>query len=367
MIQRAYKILKHTAWLLTKGLVTKTVLVSGHLRTGETVLNCMFVAPSLFTEGVLHKLYAQQPTVLAERRVFTPLLRSFLRKSEPGYDVCITSLAKGYSFIVRPIATYVGQSLVNQKIDTSNGWEGVRQRLSRTNRKKTINFESKFGLNCEISQDPKDLGQFYHQMFLPHVRVRFGKFAVVDSFQEMRGLFSRGSFLMFVTRGGQRIAGALCRVENQRLTYYRGGVVNGDEDMLECGAMTAVYYYLLDYAIKNALQELDALGSKPFLNDGVYRYKASWGAFAEPYEDQYVRTIHYICSGKSHQVASFFHALPTVIINNGSLQMIVGHLQESLPTDAEVSAAIDLFYTSGIKSAEIIAAGGARKCLQLPQ
>ena len=160
-------------WLLSKGLLTKTILVSGQLKTDGTVLNCMFVAPGLFTDDVSLRLFSEPPNILAERRVFTPFLASFLRTASSSYDVCITVLAKEYSFIVRPIATYVGQSLVNQKIDTSRGWEGVRENLSRTKRKGVNNFEAKYRLSCTISVDPSDLSGFYHHMFLPNSIARF--------------------------------------------------------------------------------------------------------------------------------------------------------------------------------------------------
>ncbi len=366
MIRRVYRFIKYAAWLLTKGLLTKTILVSGRLKTSDTELRCLFIAPSLFTDNVAEIVFREPPTILRKQFVLTPFLRWYIKKSKPDFDICITSLAKGYSFIVRPISTFVGQSLVNQKIDTRQGWEGIRANLSRRIRTRVNSFEAKYGLSSVLSEDPSDLEVFYHQMFVPYSVARFGKRAVIDTFQQMKTLFT-GGFLIFILKNGERIAGVLCRAGKQRLTYFRAGIMNGDEAMLECGAMTAVYYYMMDYAVKNGLHELDALGSKPFLNDGVYRYKASWGAFAEPYEDQYVRTIHYVCGERSHQVASFFQALPTVMIRDGSLHLIAGHPGSSRPTDAEVSAAIDSFYTSGIKSAEIIAAGGDRICLKLPR
>ena len=365
MIQRASMALKRALWLLTKGLLTKVIVVSGRSKAGDTELKCMFVAPSLFTDNVSELIFSETPKILEERRVFTPFLRSFLKNSKPNFDMCITSLAKGYSFIVQPVATFVGQSLVDQKIDTRNGWEGVRINLSRRNRTRVNDFETKYGLSSVLSDDPNDLSFFYHQMYSPYSLARFGKRAVIDTFQQIQALFE-GSFLMFILRNGERIAGVLCRTEKRRLTYFRAGIVNGDEEMLECGAMTAVYYYMVDYAVKNGLHELDALGSKPFLNDGIYRYKASWGAAAEPYEDKYVRTIHYICGNRPQEVACFFHALPTIVINNGSLRMIVGYPGVSRPTDAEVSASIDSFYSSGIRSAEVITAGGDRIRVQIP-
>ncbi len=365
MIRCAYTVLKHATWLLTKGLLTKATLVRGCLKTGEAELNCMFVAPGLFADHILLSLFSESPTILEERRLFTPLLRSFLKQSAPRFDICITSLAREYNFIVRPIATYTGQSSVNQKIVTRNGWEGVRENLSRRCRKRIENFEARYGLGCILSEEPSDLSTFYHQMYLPNSAARFGKLAVTNEFSQMQEFLKRGGFLLFITRNGEKIAGGLCSVGKNRLTGYRCGVLNGDEKLMECGAMTAIYYYLVDYAVINGLRELDILDSKPFLNDGVYRYKGSWGAVAEPFEDKYVRTIHYICGGRLHEVASFFQACPTIVMSNGSLRAIIGCPDEIGPTDAEVSKLIRSFYTSGIRSAEIVTSVGARIQVQL--
>ena len=366
MLGRAYKALLHAAWLLSKGLLTRVTLVRGRLKAGGVELNCMFVAPGIFAERILLWLFSEPPTILEQRRLFTPLLRSFLKQSAPRFDICITSLAKEYNFIVRPIATYSGQSSVDQKIDTSEGWDGVRKHVSRRYRKRIENFEIRCGLKCTVSEDPSDLITFYHQMYLPNSAVRFGKLAVTNELSQMQAFLKRDGFLLFVTLNGEKIAGVLCRVEKKCLTGYRCGVLNGDEKLLECGAMTAVYYYMVDYAAKNCLRELDILDSRPFLNDGVYRYKGSWGAAAVPFEDKYVRTIHYICGARTHEVASFFHACPTIVMNHGSLQAIIGHPDDAVLTDAEVSRIIKSYYTSGIQSAEILTASGAKLMVQLP-
>lgn len=366
MMMRAYRTLIHVGWLLSKGLLTKVILVCGCSKADGAELNCMFVAPGIFAEQVMQTLFSKPPKIVEQQHVFTPLLRSFLTRSAQSYDICITSLAREYGFIVRPIASYTGQSAVNQKIDTSNGWEGVRQKLSRRSRKRIDNFEARYGLGCTICRDESSLSTFYHQMYLPNSVARFGKLAVTNDFEQIRKRLRRGGFLLFITRKGERIAGALCCVEKQRLIGYRCGVVNGDEKILECGAMTAVYYFLVDYAVKNGLREFDLLDSMPFLVDGVYHYKASWGAVASPYEHKYVRPIHYICGGSSHHIASFFQACPTIVMKNDALRVVIGRPGEMGPTEAEVARTIKPFYTCGIQSAEIITSCGAKLLVKLP-
>lgn len=352
------------AFLLSKGLLTRTVLVSGKLKTCGTVVDCMFVAPGRFTENISQRLFSEPPTILTERRVFTPFLRFFIKASSHRYDICIANLPKEYSFLIHSVATYVGQSVVSQKIDTRGGWEQVRRNLSRRHRTRVNNFEAKFGLNCTISERLEDLTTFYHEMFVPYTIARFGNLAVIDSYEQIKGLF-KGGFLMLITRNGERIAGVLCRADKHKLTYFRAGVINGDEEILDCGAMVAAYYYMVDYAVKNGLQELDALGSKPFLNDGVYRYKASWGAVAGVFDHRHTQPIHYICGTRSKQLARIFHTCPTIVIKDGSLQMILGHPGEDPPTGADVSTMIESFYISGIRSAEVIASDGSIIRIQL--
>jgi hypothetical protein len=50
---------------------------------------------------------------------------------------------------------------------------------------------------------------------------------------------------------------------------------------LRYGALSAVYYFLVDYARSHCISSLDLLRSRPHADDGVYRHKKFWGAIPE--------------------------------------------------------------------------------------
>ena len=138
------------------------------------------------------------------------------------------------------------------------------------------------GFGCVISRDPADLGLFYRDMLRPHIEARYGDSGIIPELAEMRHAFVRGA-LLWIVRGNEKVAGAVVLFRKDRLMFWGGiGVARGDATLLKRGATAAVYIHVIEYAARLGLAAVDFGGSRPWLDDGVLRYKMKWRPRLDP-------------------------------------------------------------------------------------
>jgi hypothetical protein len=347
LIRRVLSQVRRWVWLITKGLGIKVTLFEGTLISGSCSFRCLMIGSGVFNEDFRSRVYSADLRVKRQLRVPFFLLRPYVSMQQGNFDLCVAALPSAYRFLMEPVATFEGADLITQLIDTSKGWDGVRQKLSRAKRTQVNGFERKFGMEMRISTTMEDLDFFYRRMFLPYVNTRFGNVAMIDGYSEIQEMFENGGMLLFVLKDGAPVAGALCQQREGRLSYNRAGVLDGNEDLLKCGALTAIYYYQIKYAVENGLSVMNAQQSRPFLRDGVYGNKARWGAYAEAYRG-YSTSISYVCTGMSDALAQFFEVCPIIVNSTSGLRAVVGLATTSTPSVKDVRAACKDYHLAGI-------------------
>jgi hypothetical protein len=123
--------------------------------------------------------------------------------------------------------------------------------------------------------------EFYWRFYRPHIEGRFGESAHLRTVSEVRSAVRRG-FVLQVLEGGEWLAAAACRLQRRRVIALAFGVREASEDALRRGALSAVYYFLLEWARDRALSRVDLLRSRPHAADGVFEHKRRFGAEAVP-------------------------------------------------------------------------------------
>ena len=135
------------------------------------------------------------------------------------------------------------------------------------------------GFGCVLSKDPADLELFYRDMLKPHVEARFGDTA--PGLDEIRHAFDHG-VLMWIVKGDERVAGTVLQLRRDRLLLRGFGVARGDSTLLRRGALAAAYIHAIEHASERGLAVVDFGGSRPWLDDGVLRYKMKWRPRIDP-------------------------------------------------------------------------------------
>jgi hypothetical protein len=339
-------------------LVATATLVEGSLKGAEVPFRCLFVHNCNFNEHLRHRMYGGEPTVLRKRRVLIPTLRRTIQQRRGDFDLCVAVLPMFYERMLGDLCDVKGREEVRQVIDTSRGWEAMRLEFAKKKRQTTNNFAERYGLSYRMSKDPKDFDLFYHRMHVPHIKRRYGELSQINPYEELEAFFHKG-VLLFVTKDDAPIAGALSVIEGKSLVFRRTGVLDGDEDAVKGGAQTALYYLQLRYAVDNGFDAVDTMKSAPYLNDGVFRHKAEWGATTLP-DDEAERFVFFFTPGPPSKLAAFFQANPVVVDAAGSrLQAVVG---DPRPESTPASTRNDVtkrYHTKGLSELRVY--GPARR------
>lgn len=356
--------LKRTVYPLASRYFANASLVEGQLKGSETTLRVLFVHNCLFNLQLRQRLF-ETSTTLSSRRVWLPGLAGELaRQRAAGVDLVSAVLPPEVGATLAGLPQHQAHEEVRQVIATDMAWEELRKGFSKKKRQTTNDFGEKNGLNYRISHEPADLEHFYHRMHVPHIRRRYGELADLDSFEAMRAAFEDHGRLLFVMDGERAVAGALSQRVGDTLVFRRSGVLDGDETHVKGGAQTALYYFQLRDAVDSGIRAVDAMNSSAFLNDGVFKHKADWGA--RSLRDEVARRrVHLLPFGPAERIARFFELNPMVIDEGDDLAALIGDCSlvadQPLPADKLRSR----YHLVGLKRLHVLTPHG-RHTIELP-
>ncbi len=142
----------------------------------------------------------------------------------------------------------------------------------------------------EISKSAAEVDLFYDEFYVPHSQKRFGAQTHLRSRHELRRAVQAG-FLLKVMYQGQWVAGDVCRIHEKRLMALAIGLRKRSETLWHMGAMSSVYYFILQWAEQHQMQRIDLFRTRPHIRDGVYNHKSRWGALprVDPWVHQQIR------------------------------------------------------------------------------
>ena len=209
---------------------------------------------------------------------------------------------------------------VGQFVRLDPDWDEIRARFSRQVRKDTNDFERKRGFSCRSSNSIEDFDYFYERMLVPYATSRFGKYSASMPREKVRSIFDKG-FLLLIEKDGVVVAGQLAYESGGVLHANRLGILDGDPQYVKCGAAMAAYFYSLRVAMQRGCVELSLGGSLPFLNNGVLRHKAEWGAtFVDSDRDSDCFSV--FASDDPARARPFFAYCPTVVMERGQFRVL---------------------------------------------
>jgi hypothetical protein len=356
--------LKRAVYPVSSTMIATATLVEGTLKGGNVPFRTLFVHNSSFNDHLAQRMYEGEPRVLRKWRILIPRLKRMIQQNRLEFDLCVAVLPFFYDRLLGELCDFKAYEEVRQVIDTSGGWEAMRQEFGKKKRQTTNNFSERFGLSYRISKDVKDFDHFYHRMHVPHIRRRYGELSQIDSYEDMKSFFLKG-LLLFVTKDDQPIAGALSLIEDKSIVFRRTGVLDGDETVVKGGAQTALYYFQLKYAADNGFRAVDAMKSAPYLNDGVFRHKAEWGACTLP-DDEATRWVFFFGRGPNEKLAQFFDTNPIVATNAAGLRGVVGHTQSNVAATTVADDIQRRFHMKGLHDLRIYGPDGPKTVALAP-
>jgi hypothetical protein len=172
------------------------------------------------------------------------------------------------------------------------------------------------GLQGRVTRDPERFDDFYHNMYVPHVTKAHGSSVYVNPYDTMRTRLEDGD-LVLIRDGEQDIAGMMIVYDHDRPRLWSAGVRNGDHRHLDRGALTAVYRFSCDHLARKGFDSASMGLSRPFLKDGVLRYKRKW---AQKIVGSVPDRIALKVVGDTHVTGAFLRNNPFIFESSGELQ-----------------------------------------------
>lgn len=134
----------------------------------------------------------------------------------------------------------------------------------------------KNNLHFEIRNEVIYLDDFYHNMYVPYITKAHNSRAIIMDYDYLLSEFKKCD-LLFIKKDQLYIAGCLISYREDKPRLWSLGVRNADSAYINEGAIGAVFYYSVQHLRGQGHRSLNFGLSRPFMNDGVLRYKKKWG------------------------------------------------------------------------------------------
>jgi hypothetical protein len=181
--------------------------------------------------------------------VFSALHAPYVRLLRTGCGIPIPTWLYGEAELPR------GQAAINSK-STKSALRRIRNN----------------SLEFEITHDQRRFDDFYDNMYVAHIKRRYGDGAFVIPRKRVQENFDKGELLL-IKKEGEYISGQLITYKGSRACLPWLGVRDGNWEHVRDGAEGASYEFSFRRAEEKGCQTMDLTRSRPFLNDGLLRFK----------------------------------------------------------------------------------------------
>lgn len=128
----------------------------------------------------------------------------------------------------------------------------------------------------EVRNDRDIFKLFYHNIYLPYVTWKHKEKERIASYATIRHLEARGANILLIKHDDEIIFGGMFLKEKEVMKTYYAGLMKGKFSHLHNGVMALSYYYLIEIAKDFGCKIVDFGTARPFLGDGLYKYKNKW-------------------------------------------------------------------------------------------
>lgn len=135
----------------------------------------------------------------------------------------------------------------------------------------------KYKLTYEILTEKESFEYFKNKFYLPYIAKRHGEEAWIEDLNIIWSS-SPSPFLIAVKENGVIVGESLIKKDEESLFLLRLGLRDGIDEYRRHGVIGALYYFSILEAQKMGCRDLNVGGTRPFLTDGLTKYKIGLGA-----------------------------------------------------------------------------------------
>jgi len=354
LVIRTYLFLRRI-YLLVFDIFPPIILYRGNRNSGNPDLNLLVSGREQISPLFLDRMYAAKPEADKQRRY--PIWKiPFIDKSDVHAtlieaDQCFSRFLSKRGFFAIP-------DWILFTIDISKPLEEILRILNKT---QTNNFRKirKYQYTFEMVQDKEKLHFFYHKMYIPHIKERFGRLTHLTSLGAMEAILKRGELLL-VKRESEYISGALIYTATLPPILSYLGVKDGRRDYVQQGAIAAIYYFIILWGKERGYSKLDFGHCRAMLNDGVFRHKKRWGMRVQKSPRKF-RNL-YLSIHKSNSILNqFLIENPLVYNDRGQLKGLLFFQNNVQFTGGDIEAIKKRNSMPGLEGFEVVFLGDKKK------
>lgn len=222
---------------------------------------------------------AATTTVLARGR--SPLaIRALLRAHRGGTDVIVIDTHLAAERLLVPRRFHHVPRWVKQTLATGGPARTVNERVGTRTLSWARRVLRRHDYRVDLAVTDPARRQFFHELYGPFIRQRFGADAIVVDEDRFRHE-TRGAGVLRLWAGNEIVAGAIVRAAAAELQIVWFGAKTDAAARGLKGLSDALDYAALCLARRGGFERLHFGSSRPSLADGVLRYKQKWGATIE--------------------------------------------------------------------------------------
>jgi hypothetical protein len=193
--------------------------------------------------------------------------------------------------------------------------------------KSDLRRNRKHRLGFRVTTELGDFDRFYHEMYVPYITNTYADAAFIMPYEELKTAIPHCE-LFLITYNGEDIAGGLLIYDDtNQVRAWSIGVRDGDRRWVRLGGLAALEYFETVYLLEKGYSQIHKGASRPFLKDGVLRFKLCRGmTISDHVEKSFVLLLKNITPG----LLEFLERNPFLYIENNKLHGAVFISSDSL-------------------------------------
>jgi len=322
------------------------VLVEGKEKhTGQT-LTSFYMGRYDNYKLIFTKMYSEFEAVKRHKNLCSLNVKKWIKKHEESVDFIFIDVELLYCKLLRKEEFIQIPHWTRQKFEVPDTWEGVLSKFRKNTKKTDLRKVRKYNFTYKITRSEKDFKDFYYKMHKPYLEKRFDELVIIEPEWKFMRQCRKGE-LMQIIRGTEVVAGILLHLSEGRLAYVWVGVPDNVQGDLFRGVFSAMYYFTIVYGYENGCHEIDFLGTRPLLDDGLFRYKRKWGTYVQdspvPRGDILLKPLRFNASVRSFFSNNYF------ITKDG--KNLVGKIlfEKAIMSKKELELTAKNFFTHGLR------------------
>lgn len=207
--------------------------------------------------------------------------RKHMQRMSDAADVVVLDLGWPYNRSFSRKGGYLEvPDWINLAIEFPDAWDDVVGNFRRTARKHDLRLIRRNGYRCESVNSRAAIETFYDDMYLPFVKHRHSAESVIAPRNHVIKRALQGQLLQ-VLRGDDVVAAGVIYPEREIMFSLWMGIPRKHVDDQPEAAISALYFFGIQFAFDNGYEVFDFTGTRAFLGDGAYQFKRRWGPAIE--------------------------------------------------------------------------------------